>query len=66
VKQLPGFLLYAFPGSESKQAEFRGAPVDPAAYYVGHECGSEIASGPHRSEDSALWSARMMTDTSGT
>jgi hypothetical protein len=66
MKQLPGFKLWIFAGNEAPREGFRGAPLQPDAFYVGHSEGGEVASGPHRDEWAATSDAIAMTDTSGT
>ena len=66
MSRVPGFNLWLFLGSESTQAEFRGAAVQADRWYVGGAQGSQIESGPHQSERQALCDAEAMTNTAGT
>lgn len=66
MKQVPNYNLWVFTGHESLQPEFRGRSVDLTGWYVGHEPGKDIQSGPFKTEASALFDADAMTNTFGT
>lgn len=66
MKQVNGFRMWIFNGSESKQPTFRGAPVVAEGLYVGHSKGGEILAGPFDSERRANLEIEAITNTSGT
>lgn len=66
VKQLNGFNMWVFRGSETTGEERRAKLLFGDSWYVGYAPGSKIAAGPFDSEELAVSNAREMTDSRGT